>query len=126
MALGATDAWPLLPMPSWPLVLLPQHRVLPPASCAQLWWPPTATDVAVTGLPDASSTCSMLGPPGKLALPSWPESFAPQQCTLPPATAQLCFGPAATCPTLPSETAVGLSRLPPATPSWPSLLLPQQ
>jgi pyrroline-5-carboxylate reductase len=49
-SVGATAAPPL---PSWPQVFCPQHLTVPSERTAQVWEPPAAIAVAVTGAPEA-------------------------------------------------------------------------
>ena len=81
----------VLLLPSWPVLLLPQHCT-PPLTIAQLWASPAAT--AVTLLP-AAIACTGVRLVAVLLLPSQPLPLLPQHCTPPLTTAQLWVKPAA-------------------------------
>src|SRR5262245_18487421 len=59
----------VLPLPSWPTVLEPQHSTPPPVVSAQVWLPPAAT--AATA-PERPVTATGTVVARVLPLPSWP------------------------------------------------------
>jgi hypothetical protein len=82
----------VLLLPSWPLLLKPQHCT-PPLTTAQVWREPAAT--AVAPLPAAIAWTGE-GRWTVLLSPSWPSLPLPQHCTPPATTAQLWLPPAVT------------------------------
>ncbi|KRC30598.1 hypothetical protein ASE28_14285 [Acidovorax sp. Root219] len=116
----------VLPSPSWPYALRPQHCTAPAVVSAQVWLPsaamaatPPAKPVTVWGV-----VLSVV-----LPSPSWPKLLSPQHCTAPAVvSAQLWFSPAAMAATPLARPVTGwgvlLSVVLPS-PSWPSLLRPQ-
>src|SRR5947207_9218513 len=80
------------PLPSWPLLLEPQHFAAPPVTIAQLWLCPAA--IASTPL---VRPVTWTGAPAFVPvtpLPSCPVALAPQHLTAPLASAQVWFWPA--------------------------------
>src|SRR5262245_8894649 len=89
---------PLVPFPSWPLLLLPQHLAIPVESSSQACLSPAVTAIAFVIPVTATALGELLGDP---ELPSWPTSFFPQQAGAPvPRRAQVNSDPAATPPAL--------------------------
>src|SRR5450631_1759606 len=101
----------VLPSPSWPTLLYPQHSTLPPETRAQAWAPPTVIAVAVV-IPETITGVVMHRHPVVIVvpLPSWPSLSDPQHITVPPESRPQTWPiPAATIvvPEMP-ETATGL------------------
>ena len=69
----------VVPSPSWPLPLLPQHFIVPSVSRAHEWEPPRAMLVVVV-MPDTSTgvVLSVV-----VLSPSWPMLFLPQHFIVP-------------------------------------------
>src|SRR5580704_4980799 len=66
----------VVPLPSWPSLLRPQHSTVPPESSAQ------AESIAVGPLrPETATGVEELV---VVPLPSWPSPFSPQHSTVPP------------------------------------------
>ena len=118
----------VVPSPSWPRALSPQHLIRSVAEIAQLWMWPAATPIIPLPRPVTATgvSCSSIVPS-----PSWPVALYPQHST-PPALvkAHECASPVATAIAfvIPETStgvvhAVGSQALP--SPSWPSVLLPQ-
>src|SRR5262249_42867022 len=87
----------LVPSPSWPYELSPQHLTAPAVVSAQLWRSPVAT--AATPLPSPTTATgikwSVLVP-----APSSPDSLSPQHLTAPAlVSAQVWMSPAASAAT---------------------------
>src|SRR5262249_14981924 len=124
-AVGA-GALVVLLMPSWPLLLAPQHDTVPAARSAQVkFWPAV---IAITLVRPLTGTGARRGVVTVL-LPSWPTLLAPQHSTVPAwRSAQVWALPAATATALVMPcTATGDSRLVVVpSPSWPLVFLPQQ
>src|SRR5690606_33047667 len=114
------------PLPSCPAALAPQQRAAPPATTAQLWSVPAV--MASAPLP-SPATVTGSGRMMVLPSPSWPDAFAPQHFTAPPAaTAQLWNAPVlrAVTPLSSPGTAMGVERNQGSlSPSCPLPLLPQ-
>jgi hypothetical protein len=78
----------LLATPSWPTSFAPQQTTVPPDSSAQTWRAPAAIAIAPlnpatgTGKGEQGAPWHMSGPPSD-PTPSSPNSFDPQQSTLP-------------------------------------------
>ena len=127
----------VLPSPSWPYVLEPQHWIetcvmLPVEINAQVCDPPSEMAVALVMLLTITGKLLLVAPTssGRL-LPSWPRLLFPQHWMLPvESNAQECEPP--------SEMAVAVVMPPIFTgvlvlfvkplvplPSWPSLFFPQ-
>src|SRR5205809_872015 len=71
-------------LPSSPQVLSPQQRTVPSWRRAQVCQPPAATATAVVmPLTLAGVGLGALAVGDTVPLPSWPDSFAPQQRTVP-------------------------------------------
>src|SRR5262245_35381766 len=84
---------PLVPLPSCPFSLLPQHQTLPDARAAHAWSPPAPSAVTFVS---PETDCGLL-PPLVWPLPSWPLADAPQHWIARPSTsAQACRAPATT------------------------------
>ena len=112
----------VLPLPSCPYSLLPQHLTAPPLVMAQLWALPALMAVTPLFSPVTSTGTGLVV---VLPLPSCPVSLVPQHLTAPPLVrAQLCTIPALMDVTpLPSPvTSTGI-RLPVVLP-LPSCLYP--
>ena len=75
------DRFVVVPSPSWPAKLLPQHRTAPPDVRAHAWACPVAT--ASTPL-DSPLTGTGVSRVVVVPSPSWPELFWPQHMTPPP------------------------------------------
>src|SRR3954464_13048640 len=138
-----SPAWPIdtgtllltwLPLPSWPLPLLPQAAAVPSLLSARLWKPPAATNVApLSPLTATGVVTSVQLTPSVQPLPSCPCPARPHARTVPsPRSARLWFLPAATAvaPVRPlTWRGVRLSlQVEPTVhplPSWPSELKPQ-
>jgi hypothetical protein len=72
----------VVPFPSWPELLSPQHNTAPVEEWAHVWDPPAA--IAETPEPNpATPTGTELF--SVVPFPSWPEVFNPQQSTPPTA-----------------------------------------
>src|SRR6188768_1416095 len=116
----------VVPSPTWPNSLPPQHSTAPSVRSAQLWRWPRASAVAPPERP-----CTSTGVSRRCVVPSpsWPYWLSPQHLTPPPRrTAQLWLSPPATAmtPLARPDTAPGLHRswvVP--SPSCPRLLSPQ-
>ncbi len=69
----------VLPVPSWPSALLPQHQTLPSAPTAHAWSAPASRDMGrkSSGSPVTSPAVWALLP--VVVRPSWPLSLSPQQ-----------------------------------------------
>ena len=66
----------VVPLPSWPLALLPQARTWPVEVSARLWyWPPA---MALTVVSEGRLTAAGVPLSVVLPLPSWPLTFWPQ------------------------------------------------
>jgi hypothetical protein len=75
---------PELPIPSSPLLLPPQHKMLPPTMTAQVWMYPAEMATAETPEPSPTVVGLLIKPPnGTLSIPSWPFELAPQHRTPP-------------------------------------------
>jgi hypothetical protein len=113
----------VLPSPSWPASLLPQHTSPPSVSRAQLCSSPvTITAAVVTPTTRTGWRLSLIEPS-----PSWPALLRPQHDAAPSAIAQLWLLPA-TIASIPDSpmTWFGLSRSTAVlSPSWPNSLRPQ-
>src|SRR5262245_96509 len=85
----------VVPSPSWPHWLLPQHQRVPSIFRAQLRRVPS--EISATALPSAlAPACTGVVFEVKVPSPSWPESFAPQHHRVPSVLrAQLCPSPSA-------------------------------
>ena len=58
----------VVPSPSWPALLYPQHVMVPPVRRAQVWWAPAAKAVACR-IPDSEAAVdAVLMPPGPVTL----------------------------------------------------------
>lgn len=88
----------VVPVPSWPLALLPQQRTPPEVSTAQVWVPPAETDTTpVSGVPAALSTFAGVARCVVEPSPSRPLAFEPQHMAVPSVSrAQVCTVPAVT------------------------------
>ncbi len=83
----------VVPFPSCPSPLRPQHEVVPSTSRAQECSTPVVTSVALS-MPDTFTGVRLLI---TLPSPSWPKSLLPQHVTLPSScTAQECMLPEST------------------------------
>src|SRR5688572_6894917 len=98
----------LLPLPSWPYWLSPQHTALPFERSAQL-------DCCEAAICTASSspetvTGTRLRIPEALSSPSSPATLRPQHFTLPPSSSAQLWSPPAANPATPERpgTVVGL------------------
>ena len=83
----------VVPFPSCPKLLSPQHLTAPPLVSAQLWTPPAAIAVTPLCSPETSTgvELSVVVP-----FPSCPKALKPQHLTAPPlVSAQLWTPPAA-------------------------------
>jgi hypothetical protein len=83
------DSGPVLvPLPSWPRELAPQHRTVPSVRSAQVYSCPAVTVLAVvipvteTGVVLHGRLRQVSGPV-LVPLPSWPATFLPQHFTVP-------------------------------------------
>src|SRR3954469_19322780 len=82
---------PLLPSPSWPLPLLPQHFTEPSPSSAHVWKPPAARPIAPVMPTTVTGMLELVVVPS----PSWPLPFEPQHEMTPPwRSAHVWFPPA--------------------------------
>ncbi len=100
----------VLPSPSKPAMLLPQHRTYPAKLSAQLLLVPAEMEAAHAIEPPAltGTRKSEVEP-----FPSWPHSFEPHPTTIPPSfTASVCCAPAAipVTPLASPDTLVGVNR----------------
>src|SRR5439155_12116393 len=96
----ATGVWRsvVVPSPSWPSALRPQHLTPPALVSAQVWKSPAEIAATPLGSPETATGVwrSVIVPS-----PSWPEPLSPQHLTPPPlVSAQLCRAPAASAATL--------------------------
>src|SRR5947207_792874 len=81
----------VVPFPSCPAKLSPQHLTVPPPSSAQVCLYPQDTATASSIPTTATGVVASVFVP----LPSWPRSLRPQHRTAPPASsAHACWGPA--------------------------------
>src|SRR5436190_19235316 len=71
----------VVPSPSWPALLAPQHLTVPDCSTAQVCARPAATRVTPLARP-VTSTGTALNAPADGA-PSWPRLLSPQHLTPP-------------------------------------------
>src|SRR5438046_945041 len=86
------DALAVVPWPSWPEPLAPQHFTVPFANNAHEWAPPAPIATAVVRPVTATGVDAAVVVP----LPNWPEPLAPQHFTVPFANnAHECEPPAA-------------------------------
>src|SRR5262245_57131289 len=87
------EGWAVLPSPSWPSSLAPQHLTPPAVVSAHVWARPAAIAIAVVPRPPTSTGTGLsVVPP----LPSWPVPLLPQHFTPPEVVnAQLWLAPAA-------------------------------
>src|SRR5437588_11567137 len=97
----------MVPSPSSPTALLPQHFTPPPVVRAQVWEVPAEMAATPEVRPETSTgvVLSVVVP-----FPSWPQSLNPQHFAPPPVvTAQACKVPAeiAVAPALRTATAPG-------------------
>ena len=69
----------MVPSPSSPKLLIPQHRTVPVDRCAQPWSLPATMPVAVVTLKTGTGLVEGVAVP----FPSWPKPLAPQQDTVP-------------------------------------------
>ncbi len=116
----------VVPSPSWPKPLLPQHSVPPDVITAQVWASPPSSEATPPPTAEATTgTVWLVVEPS----PSWPLAFAPQHTTMPLVfSAQVWYAPAAMAdtPLARPETATGVElSVKEAFPSWPPRLLPQ-
>src|SRR5688500_8830950 len=119
----------MVPSPTCPNALAPQHRTAPPDTTAQVWSMPAAT--AVT--PEMFSAATGVGPADGFAVPICPDVPNPQHHTCPPRLTQVCppLTVMAVAPVKPcTATGVGCASAPPCdpprTPSGPpTKLCPQ-
>ena len=70
----------VVPSPSWPLKLTPQHSTAPPEITAQAEYSPMEMAVA----PLRADTATGVPEPVVVPLPNWPEVLSPQHSTVPP------------------------------------------
>src|ERR1700722_2369865 len=77
---GRFDWASLLPLPSWPVLLAPQHCAVPFAVRAQVSWDPAerATTPAIGALPVESNTKAGIAESFAWPFPSCPEVPSPQ------------------------------------------------
>ena len=70
----------VVPSPTWPYPLYPQHCTPPPLVSAQVWLLPAITDTTPLSSPLTGTgiTCVVVVPS-----PSWPEPLYPQHCAPP-------------------------------------------
>ena len=97
----------VVPMPSCPTVLSPQHRTRVSAPSAQVKAPP----VEIATAPVTPGTLAGRATPASLVvpLPSWPEPLLPQQLTVPSlCKAQPCVMPIAMDVTPVSPLSMGM------------------
>src|SRR5207244_1683517 len=91
----ATGAWRwiVVPSPSWPEPLSPQHLTPPALVSAQVWPPPAEIAATPLASPEAATGAwRWIVVPS----PSWPTPLPPQHLTPPPlVSAQVCSSPAA-------------------------------
>src|SRR5438105_468284 len=86
------DALVVVPLPSWPYPLNPQHRAVPFATNAHEWKPPALIAVVVVKPCTATGVDALIVVP----LPNCPEPLAPQHLAVPSASnAQEWLPPAA-------------------------------
>jgi hypothetical protein len=115
----------VVPSPSWPRLLSPQHSTAPLARTAQVWLAPAVTDTASSMPNTATGRVRWL----VLASPSWPRALSPQHTTAPERrTAQVCVEPTATCVASSrpaTSVGIGISGDSMPGPSWPLRLVPQ-
>src|SRR5438132_564130 len=91
---GAVDCV-VVPSPSWPLPLAPQHRAEPPDISAHVKFPPAATAVAPFRPTTATGFATLTA---YAPFPSWPSLLYPQHLTDPfESNAHVCWIPAVTC-----------------------------
>jgi hypothetical protein len=124
-ATGVAD-WLVLPLPSAPLVLSPQHLTVPAVSSAQVWnCPPTTAAAPLAELIVVANTgvVELV----VLPLPSWPFVLSPQQLTAPVVeTPQEWARPAEMSTSVARPlTGTGLGVLAPLLPSCPLEFRPQ-
>ena len=116
----------VVPSPSWPYSLKPQHWTPPSVVSAQVWYAPAA--IASTSLEaPVTATGTLLSV--VVPSPSWPFSLKPQHWTPPPVVSAQVWNPPAAMAATPLArplTATGTLLIVPATPpSWPLLFKPQ-
>src|SRR5436305_1749274 len=85
------DALVVVPLPSCPEPLAPQHLAVPSASNAQEWLPPAAIATALVRPVTTAGVVLQAAPlqvcgPVKVPLPNWPKALAPQHLTVPSAS----------------------------------------
>src|SRR5262247_3635237 len=121
---GVALPW-VVPLPSWPLSLSPQHQATPSVRSPQVCRAPATIDwnacppVTATGVDELAVR----------PLPSWPFRFAPQHIAAPSASAQVWLFPAVKSVALDTPlTRIGTFVAAPAdgSPICPRSLLPQQ
>ena len=98
----------VVPSPSCPLVLRPQHLTPPAVVSAQVCERPAVTAAMPLVRPVTTTGASRCE---TVPSPSCPFRFSPQHFTAPPATAHVCLSPAATlvAPLVRPETSTGVS-----------------
>jgi hypothetical protein len=81
MTLTGVDASLVVPLPSWPELLRPQHLAPIPTVAHTLYWPPAMLVAPVRFDTDTGVLERVVVP-----LPSWPKLFCPQHFTVPSAS----------------------------------------